>query len=104
MGTTSLPIVLIGFTAYMFIENITRVLQSDYLNSIAKSSNRATFLSANSLIQNSFSSTSTVMIGHIGQSSLFAAFALISLTKLIALLLLGTNSSIKQIFKQISST
>lgn len=96
MGSSSLPLVLLGFAAYFFVENITRVLQSDYLNGIAESRNRATFLSANSLVENSFSSSYTVLIGYVGQYMLFASFVLLAVTKLIALAVLSKLTLRKQ--------
>lgn len=89
MGQAYLPLVFIGFAIYFLIENVTRVLQSDYLNSIAESRNRATFLSANSFVQNSFSSMFTIGLGVIGETSLMFAFMAITVVKIAAVLILS---------------
>lgn len=84
IGTNALPLSIIGFALYFFLENVFRVFQSDYLNARIASGHRATLLSLNSFFSSSFGGIFVLFLGYIADIRLVYGFMLIVIVKVIA--------------------
>lgn len=82
----SLLVIVIGLSIYSFIENYTRVLQSDYLNKVVKT-NRATFLSLNNIVRNVYSAALMPLLGYLALKHVSKGFLLLLGLQLMSVLL-----------------
>ncbi len=83
MGLGSLWLIIVGLCMYSFIENYTRVLQSDYINNLVQK-NRATFLSLNNIIRNSYSAGVTPILGYLSLREISEGFTALAALQLLA--------------------
>jgi MFS family permease len=96
IASNVLGIVLIGFCVYSFIENYTRVLQSDYMNKVIDSS-RATFLSLNNIVRNGYSAALAPFLGVIALSRTYRGFVVLAVAQVIAVIALVSIMTRKKI-------
>jgi len=82
-----ISVILIGFCAYSFIENYSRIIQSEYLNKLIIK-NRSTILSVNSLLRNGFSSAITPLLGLLAINSTYKGFYALAAIQIAATIIL----------------
>lgn len=83
MSANILVIIIIGFCLYSFLENYTRVIQSDYLNNLV-TSHRASFLSLNNIVRNGYSAALTPVLGIIALTHVSKGFIALAVLQIIA--------------------
>jgi MFS family permease len=80
-------LVLVGFFLYFFLENIYRIVESNYLQSLIDDKRRATFLSAASFTRQGYSIIAIPVLGFVAVADLSYVFYLLAITQLFAALL-----------------
>jgi MFS family permease len=88
MSVNTAVIIIVGFCLYSFIENYTRVLQSDYLNELV-SSHRASFLSLNNIVRNGYSAALTPVLGVIAFTHASRGFVVLAVLQIVATAAMG---------------
>ncbi len=92
-------IIMLGFCIYSFIENYTRVLQSDYLNKVISTS-RATFLSLNNIVRNGYSAAIAPFLGFVALSKIYRGFLFLAAIQVVAVcalaVVLGKNRMLRR--------
>lgn len=80
-------IVLVGFFLYFFLENIYRVVESNYLQSLVDDRRRAMFLSAASFTRQGYSIVAVPLLGIVAVTNLSYVFYVLAVGQLLAVLL-----------------
>lgn len=80
-------LVLMGFFLYFFLENIYRIIESNYLQGLVDDKRRATFLSAASFTRQGYSIIAVPLLGIVAATNLTYVFYALVITQLFAALL-----------------
>jgi len=82
-------LVIAGFVLYSFLENLYRVVESSYLQTLASSQRRASFLSAASFVRQGYSIVSVPLLSIAAITNISYVFYILALLQVIALVLFG---------------
>lgn len=82
-------LVIAGFFLYSFLENVYRIVESNYLQGIASSQRRASFLSAASFVRQGYSIVSIPLLSIAAVANVSYVFYILALLQVVAALLFG---------------
>lgn len=82
-------LVVAGFFIYSFLENVYRIVESNYLQGIANSQRRAAFLSAASFVRQGYSIISVPLLSIAAIANVSYVFYILALLQIIAAALFG---------------
>jgi MFS family permease len=87
IATSSWLLVIIGFALYSFLENVYRIAESNYLQSIASNERRASYLSAASFMRQGYSIVAVPLLSLVAITNISYAFYLLAGLQIIGALL-----------------
>lgn len=82
-------LVIAGFFLYSFLENVYRVVESNYLQAMASGQGRASFLSAASFLRQGYSIVSVPLLSIAAITNVAYVFYILALLQVVALVLFG---------------
>lgn len=82
-------LVIVGFFLYSFLENVYRIVESNYLQGIASGQRRASFLSAASFVRQGYSIVSVPLLSIAAIANVSYVFYILALLQAIAAVLFG---------------
>lgn len=82
-------LVMAGFFLYSFLENVYRIVESNYLQGIASSQRRASFLSAASFVRQGYSIVSIPLLSIAAIANVSYVFYILALLQVVAAVLFG---------------
>ncbi len=82
-------LVIAGFFLYSFLENVYRIVESNYLQGIASSQRRASFLSAASFVRQGYSIISVPLLSIAAVANVSYVFYILALLQIIVSVLFG---------------